>query len=77
MVRIDDKTSIEEIEQLPGQLLLALDLWFSDRGDEEERSHRALVQVWRLTFNHLDHHDTDAPDVNFVAVLFSENQNDF
>lgn len=32
---------------------------------------RILVQVWRLTLNHLDGHDTETPNVDLGTVLFA------
>jgi len=62
---------VKEVLEDGGQLVPLLDLRFAIGGDQVERPQGILVEIRRLSLNHLDGHDPERPDVNFGSVVLS------
>jgi hypothetical protein len=69
LVGINLQRETEEVAEHGRQSMLFLDRGCSVRCDKPERAKRTLVEVWRLSFDHLNGHDTEGPDVDLSAVL--------
>jgi hypothetical protein len=70
LVRIYLEREAQEVAEHCGQGMLFLDCWCSVRCNEPESAKRAFVQVRRLSFNHLNGHNAERPDVDLAAVFF-------
>ena len=71
LIRLDLQRQPQEIAKRRTLLLLALEMRRPVRGDQVQRAQRALRQIRRLTFHHLDGHDAQRPDVDFAAVFLA------
>ena len=67
-IHVDFETSVQEIRKILRQLWRILEFRLAVGCDEEQCSDGRLVQVWRFTFDHFNHHDSQTPHVHFVAV---------
>ena len=72
-VDVNLEATIEETRQLLRQFGRLLELWFTIGCDQEECSYWCLIQVWRLTLDHLNDHDSQTPHIHLVAVTFPTN----
>jgi hypothetical protein len=73
LIRVDLEREGQEVAEHWRQGMLFLDRGCSVGCDQPERTQRAFIQVWRLSLNHLDSHDTQRPDVNLSAIFLSRN----
>lgn len=62
---------VQEIAENRGQVVLLLDRWSAVGRDQIERAQWRFGQVGWLALDHLDRHDSQAPDVDFAAVFLA------
>lgn len=58
LIRVDLQRESKEVAENWGQGVFFLDGRRAVCRDKPERTERALVQVWRFSFDHFDSHDT-------------------
>lgn len=61
--------ALEEVLELGRPLGVVLQRRARLRRDEQQRTQRRLVQVWRLSLSHLNGRDSQAPHV-YLCVIF-------
>ena len=69
-VRVDLQREPKEVPEHRGQSMLLLDLGRAIGGNEPQSAQRTLIEIGWLSFNHLNCHDTQGPDIDLVAVFF-------
>ena len=69
LLRIDLQCETQKVPENRRQLMLRLNLRRPVRGDQIQRPQRALGEVRRFAFNHLDRHNPQGPNIDFAPVL--------
>lgn len=71
LVHVYLQTLVQKVLENDGQLVPILDDRFAVCGNEIEGAQRVLVEIWRLSLNHLDGHDPQRPDVHLGPIVLS------
>ena len=71
-LNVDLEAAVKETLKFRRQLRRILELRFAVGRDQEQCSHRGLVQVRRLALDHLNHHDPQTPHVHLVIVALPD-----
>ena len=71
LLHVHFEAFVEEVLEDGGQLVPLLDLRLPVGGDQVERPQGVLVEIRRLSLDHLDGHDPERPDVHFGSVVLS------
>lgn len=71
LLGVDLEGQVEEVAEDVRQVVLIFDGRGTVRSDQIECSERRFRQIWGLTLDHLNGHNTQTPDVDLATVLLA------